>query len=59
MDAPGEDRLLDIDEAARCLSVDRQWIYRRTKKLPFVVRLDGAVRFSARGIDAYIAARHR
>jgi predicted DNA-binding transcriptional regulator AlpA len=54
---PIEDRLLDIDEAAALLSVDRQWLYRRTRKVPFVVRLDGAVRFSARGIEQFITAR--
>jgi excisionase family DNA binding protein len=52
-----EDRLLDVDEAAQRLSVDRQWIYRRTGKLPFVVRLGGAVRFSAQGIERYVAAK--
>ena len=53
----GEDHLLDVEEAAEKLGVDPQWIYRRTRRLPFVVRMDGAVRFSARGIDRFIAAR--
>ena len=51
------DRLLDIDEAASRLGVDRQWLYRRTRTLPFVVRLDGQVRFSERGIERFIASR--
>jgi predicted DNA-binding transcriptional regulator AlpA len=52
-----EDRLLDVDEAAQRLGVDRQWLYRRTKSLPFVVRLDGAVRYSAQGVERFIAAK--
>lgn len=51
------DRLLDIDEAAGRLNVDPQWLYRRTKALPFVVRLDGQVRFSERGLERFIASR--
>ncbi|MGA7873041.1 MAG: helix-turn-helix domain-containing protein [Candidatus Binatus sp.] len=57
VETPTADRLLDVDEAAQMLKVDRQWIYRRTRKLPFVVRLDGAVRFSASGIERFIAAK--
>jgi predicted DNA-binding transcriptional regulator AlpA len=55
--ASAEDRLLDVAEAAEKLGVDRAWLYRRTRSLPFVVHLDGAVRFSARGVDQFIAAR--
>ncbi|HKN12799.1 MAG TPA: helix-turn-helix domain-containing protein [Candidatus Binatus sp.] len=53
----GEDHLLDVDEAAQKLGVDRQWLYRRTKRLPFVVRLDGQVRYSAVGLERFIASR--
>lgn len=54
-----EDRLLDVDEAAKVLGVDRQWLYRRTRTLPFAVRLAGKVRFSAAGIQSFIARRAR
>lgn len=54
-----EDRLLDVDEAAKVLGVDRQWLYRRTRTLPFAVRLAGKVRFSAAGIQLFIARRAR
>jgi hypothetical protein len=49
-----QDRLLNAEEAAKLLAVDAQWLYRRSRKLPFVVRLDGKLRFSARGIARYI-----
>jgi len=56
---PPEDRLLTADEAATRLGVKRQWLYRRSNRLPFVVRLDGKVRYSSHGIDHFIASRSR
>ncbi len=53
----GEDHLLDVDEAAKKLGVAKQWLYRRTRTLPFRVRLGGQVRFSAQGIERFIASR--
>jgi predicted DNA-binding transcriptional regulator AlpA len=53
------DHLLDVDEAAAALGETRAWLYRRTKTLPFVVRLGGQVRYSARGIEHFIARRGR
>src|SRR5258708_4085646 len=53
----GEDRLLNVDEAAERLSVTRDWLRRRPAP-PFVVKLsEGVVRYSSRGIDHYIASR--
>ncbi len=52
-----EDCSLGIDEAAHVLGESRDWLYRRTKRLPFLVRLDGHLRFSAAGIQKFIAAR--
>jgi hypothetical protein len=51
------DRLISADAAATKLGVNKQWLYRRTDKLPFVVRLDGQVRYSSLGIDRFIAAK--
>lgn len=53
------DRLLDVDEASVLLGVDKQWLYRRSRSLPFVVRLDGRVRFSQAGIQKFISRRTR
>lgn len=51
------DPLLTVEEAAARLGVSPDWLYRRTKSLPFVVRVGGRVRFSARGIERYIRNR--
>jgi excisionase family DNA binding protein len=46
--------LIDIEEAANLLGVKEPWIYRRSKKLPFVVRLGRKLKFSRQGIKQYI-----
>ena len=51
------DRLLTVEEAAQQLAVSTDWVYRRAAKLPFTVRLDGALRFSARGLARYLRRR--
>jgi hypothetical protein len=53
--ADGEDRLVTVDEAAAKLSVTREWLYRRGKRLGLAVKLgDGTLRFSSIALDAYI-----
>jgi len=53
--ADGEDRLLTVDEAAAKLSVTREWLYRRGKRLGLAVKLsDGTLRFSSVALEAYI-----
>ena len=47
--------LIDVDETARRLGVDRTWVYRHLKELPFAVRLPGkALRFDPVGLEKYI-----
>jgi predicted DNA-binding transcriptional regulator AlpA len=54
------DRLLDADEAAKLLSVSPDWLYRNSKKLPFVKRIhQKMIRFSYQGIQDFIAGRDR
>ena len=53
-----EERLLTVDEAAAKLGMTKDGLYRDAKRLPFTVRPSrGRLRFSARGIERYIAAR--
>jgi predicted DNA-binding transcriptional regulator AlpA len=51
------DRLLDLDDAAERLNVSSSWLYRRSSKLPFVVRNGRKLAFSERGIEDYIAGK--
>jgi predicted DNA-binding transcriptional regulator AlpA len=53
-----EDRLIDVKEAAKILSVTPDWIYHHAKRLPFARKLDRKVlRFSVNGIQQYIEAK--
>src|SRR5438045_9308484 len=40
----GEDTLLTVEAAAKRLGISKDWLYRRTNKLPFVVRVGRHVR---------------
>ncbi len=53
-----EERLLDAEEAAKLLSVSKDFLYRQAKKLPFVRKLGPKMlRFSSTGIQKYLATR--
>ena len=52
-----EDTLLTVDQAAERLGVSTDWLFRRSRTLPFVVRLGRHLRFSNRGIDRYLRSR--
>ena len=52
-----EDTLLTVDQAAERLGVSTDWLFRRSRTLPFIVRLGRHLRFSNRGIDRYLRTR--
>ena len=52
-----EDTLLTVDQAAERLGVSTDWLFRRSRTLPFVGRLGRHLRFSNRGIDRYLRNR--
>ena len=55
---PTEDRLLNSADAASRLGISKDWLYRNASRLPFTVRVsEGLLRFSATGIDRFIASR--
>ena len=57
---PKEDRLVGVEEAAATLGTTRDWLRRHGARMPFTVRLsEGQVRYSAKGIDRWIASRVR
>jgi predicted DNA-binding transcriptional regulator AlpA len=56
--SPGEDRLLDVHEAARRLGLSDRQLYRRAKRFPFTVKLGpGTLRFSEQGIARHLEDR--
>jgi predicted DNA-binding transcriptional regulator AlpA len=53
-----DDRLLDIDEASKLLSVSPDWLYRNAKSLPFTRKLGAKMlRFSFQGIKKWLSTR--
>ena len=56
--AGDDDRWLSADEAAELLKVDRKWLYRRVKSLPFSRRLSRKkLLFSEVGLREWMATR--
>src|SRR5438093_9112196 len=51
------DQLLDVEQAAEKLGVTPDWLYRRSKRLPFAVRLGRALKFSQNGLDRWIRSK--
>src|SRR5262245_39051536 len=52
------DRLLDIKEAAKLISMSEDWLYRNAKKLPFTRKLGPKMlRFIYQGIVKWLATR--
>lgn len=57
---PDAGDLLPASEAARRLGVSKDWLYRRTRELPFARKLSRkVVRYSAAGLSAYLEKRDR
>jgi excisionase family DNA binding protein len=54
--APKEDRLLTVEQVCEFLNVTEEWVYHNAKKLPFVRKVGGMLRFSANGLQRYIEA---
>jgi hypothetical protein len=58
--APREDRLLDVQEAARRLDVSTDYIYRHSREWPFTVRRGRKLGFSEQGLTEYLhQVQHR
>jgi predicted DNA-binding transcriptional regulator AlpA len=57
------DPLLTVDDVGRRLNVSRDWVWdhcsRKNPKLPFIRMGDGALRFRASAIEAFIDERER
>ena len=53
-----KDRLLNVEQAAQLLNTTPQWLYRRSKNLPFTRKLSRKLlRFSEKGIYRWLDSR--
>lgn len=53
----GEDRLLNVDEVSKILSVPKSWLYGHASSLPFTRRLGKHLRFSFQGLQRWVETR--
>lgn len=52
------DRLLTVDEAAARIGMEKSWLYRHGKSLPFARKLGHrSLRFDARGLERWLRER--
>jgi predicted DNA-binding transcriptional regulator AlpA len=51
---PRDDELLTIEQVCKKLNVSDEWIYHHVKKLPFVRKVGGMLRFISNGLQRYI-----
>jgi hypothetical protein len=54
--APKDDRLLTVAQVCEVLNVNEEWLYHNVKRLPFVRKVGGMLRFSNNGLQRYIEA---
>ncbi len=54
--SPRDDRLLTVEQVCETLNVNEEWLYHNVKKLPFVRKVGGMLRFSSNGLQRYIEA---
>lgn len=52
--APKDDKLLTVEQAREVLQVSEEWLYHHAKRLPFVRKVGGMLRFSNNGLQRYI-----
>ena len=55
--AQKDDRLLIVEQVAEILNTTEEWVYHNAKKLPFVRKIGGMLRFSAYGLQRYIESK--
>jgi excisionase family DNA binding protein len=54
--APKDDKLLTVEEVCAVLNVKDDWLYHNIKRLPFVRKVGGMLRFSSNSLQRYIEA---
>jgi len=54
---PRDDRLLNAAQVSEILNCKEDWVYHNARKLPFVRKVEGMLRFSANGLQRYIESR--
>jgi predicted DNA-binding transcriptional regulator AlpA len=54
---PKDDKLLSVEQVCEILNVNSEWVYHNARKLPFVRKIGGMLRFSSNGLQRWIETR--
>jgi predicted DNA-binding transcriptional regulator AlpA len=54
---PRDDRLLTVEQVCEILNTTEEWVYHNAKRLPFVRKIGGMLRFSNNGLQRYIDSK--
>jgi hypothetical protein len=54
-----DDGLVDVHKAAEYLSVSKAWLYKNSARLPFALKVGGALRFDRRGMRRWLESQRR
>ena len=55
--APKADQLLTVEQVCETLNSKPEWIYHNVKRLPFVRKIGGMLRFSSNDLQRWVAAQ--
>lgn len=55
--SPRDDKLLTVEQVCEILSTSEEWLYHNAKKLPFVRKVGGLLRFSSNGLQRFIESK--
>lgn len=55
--ASREDKLLTVEQVCEVVNCKPEWIYHNVKRLPFVRKIGGMLRFSSNDLQRWIAAQ--
>jgi excisionase family DNA binding protein len=54
---PRDDKLLTVEQVCEILNTSKEWLYHNAKKLPFVRKVGGLLRFSSNGLQRFIESK--
>jgi predicted DNA-binding transcriptional regulator AlpA len=54
-----DDGLVNSDKAAKYLSVSKAWLYKNSNRLPFMIKIGGALRYDMRAMRRWLESQRR
>jgi len=54
-----DSKLLDVHQASEILGLSKHWLYKNSDRLPFTVKVGGALRFERHGLEHWLKMRRK